>query len=276
MDPEPYFLNLSIIQSVDIWLTLSIVSLFLLLVFSALISGAEVAFFSLSRSKLNEAAVSNSSNQKMVVQLLENPKKLLATILISNNFINILIVLIFAYIGESVFSRITSDLIKFLIEVVLITFLILLFGEVLPKIYATRNSLKFATFMVLPIKIMNTLLSFISIPLLSLTTIIENKLGKKQSSLSVEKLSQALEITSNDGSSKDEQKILQGIVSFGNTETGQIMTPRIDVFALSSSESYDTIIDKIEAAPLGSSKKETFQKIADEEDIALSLVKDAF
>lgn len=245
MDPEPYFFNISLIQSANIWLTFSIVSLFLLLVLSALISGAEVAFFSLSRTKLNEATDSNSSSQKMVVQLLENPKKLLATILISNNFINILIVLIFAYIGESVFSRIASDLIKFLIEVVLITFLILLFGEVLPKIYATRNSLKFATFMVLPLKILSTLLSFISIPLLSLTTIIENKLGKKQSSLSIEKLSQALEITSNDGSSKDEQKILQGIVSFGNTETSQIMTPRMDIFALGQDEEYEDVIAKI-------------------------------
>jgi len=245
LDPEPYFLNIFLIQSDNIWLTLSIVSLFFLLILSALISGAEVAFFSLSRTKLNEAADSNSSNQKLVVQLLENPKKLLATILISNNFINILIVLIFAYIGESVFSRIASDLLKFSIEVVLITFLILLFGEVLPKIYATRNSLKFATFMVLPIKILNTLLSFISIPLLSLTTIIENKLGKKQSNLSVEKLSQALEITSNDGSSKDEQKILQGIVSFGNTETSQIMTPRMDIFALGKDEEYEEVIAKI-------------------------------
>lgn len=243
MDPEPSFLFL--LQNPNIWLTLSIVSLFLLLILSALISGAEVAFFSLSRTTLNEAADSNSTHKKMVAQLLENPKKLLATILISNNFINILIVLIFAYIGESVFVRISSELVKFLIEVVLVTFLILLFGEVLPKIYATRNSLKFAVFMVIPIKILNVLLSFVSGPMLSLTTIIENKLRKKQSNLSVEKLSQALEITSNDATTKDEQKILQGIVNFGNTETSQIMTPRMDIFALSSEEPYEDVISKI-------------------------------
>lgn len=243
MDPEPTFLIL--LQNPNIWLTLSVVSLFLLLILSALISGAEVAFFSLSRTTLNEAAESNSNSKKMVAQLLENPKKLLATILISNNFINILIVLIFAYIGESVFANISSEIIKFLIEVVLVTFLILLFGEVLPKIYATRNSLKFAIFMVIPIKVLNVLLSFVSIPLLSLTNVIENKLRKKQSNLSVEKLSQALEITSNDATTKDEQKILQGIVNFGNTETSQIMTPRMDIFALANDEEYESVIAKI-------------------------------
>ncbi|MEX1382837.1 CNNM domain-containing protein [Lutibacter sp.] len=202
-------------------LLISFAMLFLLLILSALISGAEVAFFSLSKATLSEVLESDSDKQKAVVDLLKNPQKLLATILISNNFINILVVLIFAYIGEIIFSNITSDLLKFLIEVVLVTFLILLFGEVLPKVYATRNSLKFATFMAVPLKVLNSLLSVISLPLMSLTNSIENKLGKKQSSLSVEKLSQALELTSNEATTKDEQKILQGIVNFGNTETGQ-------------------------------------------------------
>ena len=178
MDPEPTFLSFLLLQSLDIWLLISIVSLFLLLILSALISGAEVAFFSLSKKVVNEAAESNSDKEKIVANLLEDPKKLLATILISNNFINILIVLIFAYIGKSIFSGITPLILKFLIEVVLVTFLILLFGEVLPKIYASRNSLKFATIMAIPLRILSTLLSIVSYPLLKLTTIIENKLGK--------------------------------------------------------------------------------------------------
>src|SRR5680860_140878 len=107
------------------------------------------------------------------------------------------------------------------------------------RLYASRNSMKFAIFMVFPIKILVSLLSFISVPLLSLTNIIENNLGKQKSSLSVEKLSQALGLTSNETTTKDDQKILQGIVSFGNTETGQIMTPRIDIFALSKDETYE-------------------------------------
>ncbi|MHB1147598.1 MAG: gliding motility-associated protein GldE [Lutibacter sp.] len=244
MDPEPTFLT--ILLSADVLSNvLSIALLFLLLILSALVSGAEVAFFSLSKIDLDRASESRSSKKKAVALLLARPKRLLATILVSNNFINILIVLIFAYIGDFLFAEITSELLKFLIEVVLVTFLILLFGEVLPKLYASRNSMKFAVIMVYPIKILVSLLSFISFPLLSLTNIIENNLGKQKSSLSVEKLSQALGLTSNETTTKDDQKILQGIVSFGNTETGQIMTPRIDIFAISKVETYENVVAKI-------------------------------
>ncbi|MFZ2432649.1 MAG: gliding motility-associated protein GldE [Lutibacter sp.] len=244
MDPEPTFLT--ILLSADVLSkVLSIALLFLLLLMSAFISGAEVAFFSLSKIDLDRAAESRSSKKKAVVSLLERPKRLLATILVSNNFVNILIVLIFAYIGDFLFAEITSELLKFLIEVVLVTFLILLFGEVLPKLYASRNSMKFAVIMVYPIKILVSMLSFISFPLLGLTNIIENNLGKQKSSLSVEKLSQALGLTSSQTTTKDDQKILQGIVSFGNTETGQIMTPRIDIFAISKDESYENVVAKI-------------------------------
>ncbi len=244
MDPEPTFLSI-LLSAAFLSQAVSIVTLFLLLILSALISGSEVAFFSLSQSDLNKASESKLSKEKAVVTLMERPKRLLATLLVSNNFINILIVLLFAYIGNFLFAEITSDLLKFLIEVVLITFLILLFGEVLPKLYASRNAMKFAVFMVLPIKILSSLLTFISVPLLWLTKIIENNLGKQKSSLSVEKLSQALDITSKETTTKDDKKILQGIVSFGNTETEQIMTPRIDIFALSKDESYEDVVKKI-------------------------------
>lgn len=241
MDPEPSVL----LNESFYWLILGIGALILLLILSALISGAEVAFFSLGQHELDKASESKSNYQKMVVTLLEKPQKLLATILISNNFINIFIVLIFAYIGDYIFASISSKILKFLIEVVLVTFLILLFGEVLPKVYASRNSIKFASFMALPLKVTNSLLSFVSLPLMSLTNVIENKLRKKQSNLSVEKLSQALELTSDEATTKDEQKILEGIVSFGNTETSQIMIPRIDIFALSTDELYEDVISKI-------------------------------
>ena len=245
MDSEPTFLFIFLVESINYWLVLGIGVLLLLLFLSALISGAEVAFFSLSQVELDKALESKSSQQKTVVTLLKNPQKLLATILISNNFINILIVLIFAYIGEIVFDSITSYVIKFLIEIVLVTFLILLFGEVLPKVYATRNALKFASFMAYPLKYLNSTLSIISLPLMNLTNVVEHKLGKKQSNLSVEKLSQALELTSDEATTKDEQKILEGIVNFGNTETSQIMIPRIDIFALADDEIYEDVIAKI-------------------------------
>lgn len=241
MDPESSSLFLLI--SFNWTLVTGIVALFILLLCSALISGTEVAFFSLSKTDLEKNA--DNAKKELVVGLLGRPKKLLATILIANNFINILIVLLFAYLGEFLFSSLASDTIKFLIEVVLVTFLILLFGEVLPKIYANRNAFKFATFMVLPIKVLNTLLTFLSIPLLSLTNIVEKRVGRKNSDFSVETLSQALELTSEEATTKEEQKILQGIVSFGNTETVHVMCPRTDLFALSDEESFEDVLKKI-------------------------------
>lgn len=252
MDPEPASIFLTIAFSIDWLLTLDSIGLVLLLICSALISGTEVAFFSLSQTVLDKHA-EETKGESLVIRLLQRPKKLLATILITNNFINILIVLLFANLGGILFSEINYNLnlyffevsVRFLIEVVLVTFLILLFGEVLPKVYATRNSLKFALLMSKPIKALNVVLSPLSLPLIRLTKIVENRLGDRSHDFSVEKLSQALELTSDNGSSKDEQKILKGIVSFGNTETVQIMKPRIDIFAISDEEPYEEVLAKI-------------------------------
>ena len=191
-----------------------------------------------------------------MVQLLENPKKLLATILITNNFINILIVLLFAALGEVVFGdkdlsinwgfiSIPTYVIQFTLEIVLVTFLILLFGEVLPKVYANRNAVQFSKLMSKPIHFLNIFLTLFSKPLIGLTNVVEKRLGGKNSNFSVEKLSQALELTSDHNTTKEEQKILEGIVTFGNTETVQIMKPRIDIFALSDAESYTDVLAKI-------------------------------
>ena len=250
MDPEPLYIS-SIIASFNWSLLPGIVILLILLLTSALISGTEVAFFSLSKTDLEESK--NSEKNNLVRQQLEKPKKLLATILIANNFINILIILLFAYLGEYFFANVNYAInfyfftipLRFLLEVVLITFLILLFGEVLPKVYANRNALKFASLMVVPIKILNYILTFLSIPLLSLTNTIEKRLGKKRGDFSVETLSQALELTSEETTTKKEQKILEGIVAFGNTDTAHVMCPRTDVFVLSDDEEFTDIIKKI-------------------------------
>jgi len=244
LDPEPLSLFL-LISTTNVSLIVGIPALLILLVISALVSGSEVAFFSLSKTDLDDNLATKSKRVQSVVKLLEHPKKLLATILIINNFINILIILLFAYLGAFFFSGITSTALRFTLEVVLVTFLILLFGEVLPKVYANRNALKFATFMVFPIKILNVLLSIFSVPLMSLTSIIEKRLGKKQTDFSVETLSQALELTSEEATTKEEQKILKGIVTFGNTETVHVMCPRTDVFALSDNENFANIIINI-------------------------------
>ncbi|WKK66552.1 gliding motility-associated protein GldE [Lutimonas zeaxanthinifaciens] len=240
MDPEPA----SLFSAFDFdWqVSLGLVALLILLILSAVISGTEVAFFSLSKADLEK---DDSSNINQIKELLENPKKLLATILISNNFINILFILLFTYVGDYYFQELTSPLLKFLIEIVVVTFLILLFGEVLPKIYATRNSFSFASFMAKPMIALRSMLTFVSSPLLNLTNLVENKLRKKNSDISVEVLSQALELTSKGATTKEEKKILQGIVNFGNTETSQIMCPRMDIFALSSDEEFNVITEKI-------------------------------
>ena len=228
--------------------------LVILLCCSALISGAEVALFSLTKADL-EPQDNGSKALDIINTLLRRPKKLLATILVANNFINIGIVLLFATLSERMFSGIDSELdlgffeidLVFFVEVIIITFLILLFGEILPKVYANRNNLKFSIFMARPLKVLDVLFSPISMPMRKVTLSIHKRLGKQKSNLNVDYLSQALELTSEDDTTKEEQKILQGIVSFGNTDTKQVMRPRIDIFALESSLKFKDIIPEIVA-----------------------------
>ena len=220
------------------------IALVFLLFCSAMISGTEIAFFSLSKTDLDLLSKEHSPAGDRVLGLLNKPKKLLATILIANNFINILIVLLFAVLGAYFFENLEAG-IRFLIEVVLITFLILLFGEVLPKVYATRNSIPFALFMANPVVYLNRLLSPASYLLTGLTGVVERRLGKKDNDFSVEKLSQALELTADNATTKDEKNILEGIVAFGNTETVQVMKPRIDIFAIPDDASFPEVLSKI-------------------------------
>ncbi|MGZ0015349.1 gliding motility-associated protein GldE [Yeosuana sp. AK3] len=244
MDPVPLSFN-ALIFTIDISVVSGFVLLFLLLFFSALISGAEVAFFSLTRTDIEEGLEQKSKRIQIISKLLERPKKLLATILVANNFINVGIVILFAYLGGFLFEGITSEILRFIVEVVIITFLILLFGEILPKIYASRNKLKFATFMAYPLKVLDVVFSPLSMPMRSVTFAIQNALGKQKSNLSIDQLSQALQLTSEEDTTKEEHKILQGIVSFGNTDTKQVMRPRIDIFALSIDQKYSEIMQEI-------------------------------
>lgn len=244
MDPEPSSFLL-ILSAINVSVIVGTALLFVLLFCSALISGAEVAFFSLTKSDIEKGIDDGFRRLKIVSKLLERPKKLLATILIANNFINIGIVILFAYLGNFIFSNISSIVIKFFVEVVIVTFLILLFGEILPKIYASRNHVKFATFMAYPLKVLDVLFSPLSMPMRSITLAIHRNLGREKSNLSVDQLSQALELTSEEDTTMEEQKILQGIVSFGNTDTKQVMRPRIDIFALNEEMKYEDIIPEI-------------------------------
>jgi len=210
-----------------------------------MVSAAEVALFSLTQKDLNQLLEEDDSKANLISKLLQRPKKLLATILVANNFSHIGVVIIFSFVGNSVFSMIQSPVLKFATEVILITFLILLFGEVLPKIYASRNNIKFSKFVANPMTVLDKLLSPISLPMRSVSIYLHDKLAKQKSNISVDQLSQALGLTSTDDTTSEEQKILEGIVSFGNTDTKQVMSPRIDIFALDIDETFAEIYPKI-------------------------------
>ena len=244
MDPDPSSLLLIFLE-INTSFLVSVVLLFILLLCSALISGAEVALFSLKKGDIETADADSSKSIILITSLLERPKKLLATILVANNFINIAIVILFAYIGKFLFSSIENEVFRFLLEVICATFLILLFGEIIPKIYASRNSLKFSIAIARPLRFLDVVFSPISIPLQFITNQIQNGLGKQKSNISVDQLSQALELTNDDDTTKEEQQILQSIVSFGNTDTKQVMRPRMDIFAVNIDAEFNTIIPEI-------------------------------
>lgn len=242
MDPEP---STTILATIDTNLLFGIIAIAFLLFCSAMVSAAEVALFSLTQQDLNTLSEKDPSKANLISKLLQRPKKLLATILVANNFSHIGVVIIFSFVGNSLFEAITSPLLKFMVEVLLITFLILLFGEVLPKIYASRNNIRFSKFVANPLSVLDTLLSPISLPMRAVSVFLHEKLGKQKSNISVDQLSQALGLTSTEDTTTEEQKILEGIVSFGNTDTKQVMSPRIDIFALEMEETFAEIYQKI-------------------------------
>lgn len=242
MDPDP---SLGFLQASDTSLIIGLIAMLLLLFFSALVSAAEVALFSLTPNDLDEACQQNQKKGNVIAALLQKPKKLLATILIANTFMNIAVIVIFSAIGGSLLADAGSPELQFTLKILILTFVILLFGEVLPKIYANRNTIRFSLFVAGPIAFLDKLLSPLSLPMRSVTIYLHEKLGKQKSVFSVDQLSQALELTSSDGTSDDEQKILEGIVSFGNTDTRQVMSPRIDIFALEIDEPFAEILPKI-------------------------------
>lgn len=250
MDPDPSLsLNNVLISSGDQLFYLIV--FILLLIGSALISGAEVAFFSLSSTELEEEN-EDFPRRGIVKKLLDRPKKLLATILIANNAINITSVLIFGILSDAWFENITDWTvvgvqvnIRFILEVVVVTFLILLFGEIFPKVYANRNPKGFASFMAIPLNVLDKVFSFLSLPMRYITLQIQDRLGSKKSNITVSQLSQALELTDENDTTDEEQQLLQGIVSFGNTHTKNVMRNRTDVFALDETLAFKEIIPQV-------------------------------
>ena len=216
-----------------------------LIFLSAYVSGSEVAFFSLSPKDIED--MQQQKNSKRVLALLDKPNHLLATILIANNLINIAIVVLSAYFTNEVFSYEKGSFIEFFIQVVAITTLLVLFGEITPKIYANQNARSFAVTMSKPILFMQKLFMPISFMLVAITDIIDKKLSKNYANFSVEEISQALELTELKDK-EDEKRILRSIVQFGSTDVKEIMKSRVDVLAINQDLDLENVLNIIKSS----------------------------
>lgn len=216
-----------------------------LLLLSGLISGSEVAFFSLEPKDLSELEQDNSKSDQQIIDLLKHPKKLLATILIANNLVNVAIIILSTILINSIFNFTNYPKTGFVAQVILVTFLLLLFGEVIPKVYSNRNPRKIARLMAYPMMVLRKSFTPLSQILVQSTNFIDKKLHRRSENISVDELSHALELTSDESTDEEEQKILRGIVKFGNTDVKQIMTSRVDVFSLDITESFESVLAQI-------------------------------
>ena len=273
MDYSQLFFFTSIIENLQaFWLQL--IAIIFLLICSALISASEVAFFSLQIKSIEDSDDDQITPETLrVISLLKNPKRLLATILVANNFINIAIVLLFTIISKKIFIGINNPFLLLFIEIGIVTTLILIFGEILPKVYANRNAHAFSLRMAPIIQFLDRFILFwITSPMSRTTAFLEKKLGDKKNKISVDQLSQALELTDDQETTSDEQRMLEGIVNFGNTDTREVMCPRIDIFALSDQMSLNEIIPSIlskgfSRIPVYSEKKDNIKGILYTKDL---------
>ena len=216
-----------------------------LLLMSALISGSEAAFFSLSPIDKEKLKIDDTKKAEFVSRLLDKPKELLATILITNNFVNVGIVILSSALLNSFYENfIKNDTLRFLLEVILITLVLLLLGEVIPKIYATKNALGFSKMMGRTLFFLNKLppVSWIRSILVSGSGFIQRRFKNRTVDISTDELEAALALTKEDDTLDEEHKILEGIVNFGKTEVRQIMKPRIDVHAIDMNTSFDEVL----------------------------------
>ncbi|HYX08045.1 MAG TPA: gliding motility-associated protein GldE [Bacteroidales bacterium] len=249
METEPYpasgvFNNIQItFNHFTFGLLAGILAIILLLFFSAMISGSEVAFFSLSPGDIEKMQKKKTKINKLILKLLDIPERLLATILIANNFINVAIVILTAYVSNSLIDFSQAKILGIIFNVVFITFLLLLFGEILPKIYATLLPRKFAAFMAYPLLYLNGLFRPISSLLMYSTSFVNKRVGHRGHNISINDLSHALELTSS-GMSED-KNILKRIVKFGNIDVKEIMKSRVDVTVVDNKSSFSQLINII-------------------------------
>jgi putative hemolysin len=212
----------------------------ILLVGSALISGSEVAYFSLSPTDKQNLEDRSSRNSRAVLELIRKPARLLGTILITNNFINVGIVILASFVMNKLIDFGSSKTLQFLVQVVVVTFILLLFGEILPKLYANLYASRFAQFMAYPLKFFEKLFYPISSMLIYSTSMVNRRLARKKQNISIDDLSEALELTSDNIS--EDKNILEGIIKFGNIDVKEIMKARIDVVSADIKTNLDELI----------------------------------
>ena len=230
-------------HALTISIIIALVIVLILLFTSAMISGSEVAYFSLSAAEKQKLKKPGRTNMR-VVENLDNPEKLLATILVTNNFVNVGIIILTAYVSNGLISFTDAPVLEFVFQVVLITFFLLLFGEIIPKVYATHSALRFAKMMALPLQTLEKLFRPINSILIYSTGFVNKRMQKHRKNISIDEISQALELTS-DHELSDEKDILEGIVKFGNKNVSEIMRPRVDVVALDIKTEFDEVINII-------------------------------
>ncbi len=244
--PEPYScvasLVLSFFNTFNAEAAIALLVMFSLLVFSALVSGSEIAFFSLKHSQLDDLREDGSSSAQKILSLMERPKRLLATILIANNVINIAVIIISTFITSIVFNFQDYFILGFVIQVVVITFLILLFAEVLPKVYATQNVLKFALNMAGAMIRLRQFFYPLSSLLVKTTSFIDKRIETKHGGISANELSHAIDIAHEEKGTEEDKQLLYGIVQFSNIYAREIMKSRMDVVAVDEKTTFDELI----------------------------------
>ncbi len=224
---------------------ISILVSLVLLMFSAMVSGSEIAFFSLSPATLRQLKDSDNAGDKLVVSLLENPKRLLANIIIINNFVNVALIVLLSYLLSKLFFIGDSKIWIFLFEVVIITILILLFGEIMPKVLATHKSLAFARFMSAPLNFASVLIYPLSSILLSSTSFIDRRIERKSYNISMDEFSHAIDLTmsgSGETGQESEKVLLKGIAKFGDTEAREVMRSRVDITAVEAETEFSKLL----------------------------------
>jgi gliding motility-associated protein GldE len=232
-------------QPFSLAILISLIVLFILLFFSAMISGSEIGFFSLGPQHIEKLRGSSGGNSKLILRLLERPKRLLATILIANNFVNVAIVILSTYIVSEWFNLSSFPILAFVVQVIVVTALILLLGEILPKMYASVYPVSFSLSMARALQLLIKLFSPFSSLLVRSTSFLDNMLSDKDYALSRSELSDAIDLTADDSTPEEGKKILKGIVRFGDIEVKEIMRSRVDVVSLDLGAGYREVMKVI-------------------------------